>query len=414
MLTMTDARWEANRRNAQKSTGPQTVAGKEKSRQNALKHGMCAVVVRVEDESLVRERSIGVYETFKPQTAFQAWVCATIAIITIRLDRLRELEKQIRKGASWRAASFWDDDQRDEAKRLGTRLARNPEKVVTQLRRSAYGCDWLIERWSMLLSIAERAPWSVEQKSLANDLLGTPPELRGDAPGFTVDTDGQTIDTGADEAALARAMLADLKQHQERVEDADAIARQLAIADLDDFNNPNLIRVRRYERSLQNEFHRLCTLSQFESPQAAPGIKLPASIPAHFFDPPVIPNEPTPAVAPIIPNEPTLVVPPIIPNEPTITSPVVVPNEPIPPVATKVRNEPTAPEFGPGLPSTTGMDPALVALLEEGFPDPSTLDPAWCRALILERFDVDAEGRVSIPPSYGKLERSDRAGANLD
>ncbi len=439
MLSISPARLAANRRNAQKSTGPTTEAGKEASRRNALKHGMCAVTVRVEDEVLVRERAIGVYETFKPQTAFQAWVCATIAIITIRLDRLRDLEKQIRKGASWRAASFWDDDQRDEASRVGARLARNPAKVVSLLRRSVAGCDWLIERWSMLLSVAQRTAWTDDQKGLANDLLGTPPELRVDAPGFTVATDGQTLDTGADEVALALAMLADLKLHQERVDDADAIARQLAMADLDDFNNPNLVRCRRYERSLQNEFHRLCTLSQFESPQAAPGLKFPASIPAHFFDPPLTPNEPTivtPAIVlneaiaatpPVIPNEPIVVVapvvrnepiiaaiPPVVRNEPTVANAPGIRNEPTVAVAPVVRNEPTFPSFGLGLPPTTGMDPALVALLEDGFPDADSLDPAWCRELIMRTFDVDAEGRVSIPPSYGKIPRTDQPGTGPD
>jgi hypothetical protein len=36
------ARAEANRRNAEKSTGPKTADGKAKSRFNALKHGMTA------------------------------------------------------------------------------------------------------------------------------------------------------------------------------------------------------------------------------------------------------------------------------------------------------------------------------------------------------------------------------------
>jgi hypothetical protein len=37
--TMTPARLEANRRNAQKSTGPRTARGKAQSRMSGLKHG---------------------------------------------------------------------------------------------------------------------------------------------------------------------------------------------------------------------------------------------------------------------------------------------------------------------------------------------------------------------------------------
>ncbi len=397
MLPITPARLAANQRNAQLSTGPRTEAGKSITRANALKHGMCAVTVSVENEAIVRERAIGVHQTFQPQTAFQAWVCTMSAIITVRLDRLRDLEKQIRKGAAWRAGSCWDDDQRDEAKRLGARLARKPEQVVSQLRRTPHGCDWLIERWAMLLSVADRGLWTVEQQALANDLLETPHELRGDAPGFTVDADGRTLDDGGDEAALARAQLAELKLLQERVEDADAIARQLAIADLDDFNNPKLMRCRRYERSLQNEFHRLCTLSQFESPQAAPDLKFPASIPAHFFDPPPIPTEASTPIAPEIPNEPIPPVPAAIPNEPIGSVPPIAQNEPTPPVAPRRRNEPIAAGFGLDLPSTAGMDPALVALLEADLPDPNSLDPAWCREFIEARLGRDASGQLCMP-----------------
>jgi len=33
---------DANRANAQESTGPKTAKGKEQSRKNAIKHGLCA------------------------------------------------------------------------------------------------------------------------------------------------------------------------------------------------------------------------------------------------------------------------------------------------------------------------------------------------------------------------------------
>ena len=43
---------EANRRNACKSTGPTTDAGKERSRRNAVRHGLTAetVITTLEDE----------------------------------------------------------------------------------------------------------------------------------------------------------------------------------------------------------------------------------------------------------------------------------------------------------------------------------------------------------------------------
>jgi hypothetical protein len=47
----TKAQIEANRRNAQSSTGPVTDAGKAKVRQNALRHGLCAGIPQMSDES---------------------------------------------------------------------------------------------------------------------------------------------------------------------------------------------------------------------------------------------------------------------------------------------------------------------------------------------------------------------------
>jgi hypothetical protein len=52
------AKIEANRRNAQKSTGPKTAEGKDKVRLNALKHGLTAatVVLPHEDAEAYQER----------------------------------------------------------------------------------------------------------------------------------------------------------------------------------------------------------------------------------------------------------------------------------------------------------------------------------------------------------------------
>jgi hypothetical protein len=55
---------EANRRNAQKSTGPTTVDGKQRSRINALRHGLTAETV------------IGVLESAEDYVAFESAVMA--------------------------------------------------------------------------------------------------------------------------------------------------------------------------------------------------------------------------------------------------------------------------------------------------------------------------------------------------
>ena len=46
MSIISEEKREANRANAQKSTGPRSAAGKLASRLNALKHGLCAEQAR--------------------------------------------------------------------------------------------------------------------------------------------------------------------------------------------------------------------------------------------------------------------------------------------------------------------------------------------------------------------------------
>ena len=55
---------QANRRNALRSTGPTTEAGKERSRRNAVRHGLCAETV------------IGGIEPIEDYRAFEAAVIA--------------------------------------------------------------------------------------------------------------------------------------------------------------------------------------------------------------------------------------------------------------------------------------------------------------------------------------------------
>ena len=272
-MIVSDARREANRRNALKSTGPKTDAGKEAVRRNALKHGLTAVVVAVEDEeAAVAGRLPGVEEMLRPRNSWQAWVVEEIARVSVRLDRLGRVERQVRAEGAWRALSFWEDDQRQEVERVAARLAGNPGKVVGWLRRSPRGCDWLIERWAMLASVADRHPWTDDQKRLAYDLLRTPLEVREDAPGRMIDAEGFGVGPDRSEAEVARGAVADLEAQRDRVIEADEVARSLAQADLNDLGNRDLVRLRRYEQTLRAQLRWYFDLARHQSPQAVPDL----------------------------------------------------------------------------------------------------------------------------------------------
>jgi hypothetical protein len=65
---------EANRRNALMSTGPQTEAGKKRSRGNAVRHGLTAetVIVGLEDAEDYKAFELSVTSDFDVQTAVRA------------------------------------------------------------------------------------------------------------------------------------------------------------------------------------------------------------------------------------------------------------------------------------------------------------------------------------------------------
>src|SRR6185312_10137115 len=194
-MIVSQARIEANRRNALRSTGPRTVEGKERSRANALKHGLCSSVVVPEDLELVRGRSDEWFEALRPQNTFHVWLVSEISLVSLRIDRSERMERRLRDKIALRAEVTWEDDRRLEVEILGGMLARKPAETVETLRRTPQGCEWLMSRWAMLAHAADvDRSWDEEQMSLAFDLLATPQTFRrGKKPGVSLDLDGNVI-----------------------------------------------------------------------------------------------------------------------------------------------------------------------------------------------------------------------------
>jgi hypothetical protein len=85
---------EANRRNAQHSSGPRSEAGKKTSSLNALRHGLTARVVVLPSEDLAAYRKFsGEYLASLAPDTFPERQCAQTIIDTQwRLNRVRALE----------------------------------------------------------------------------------------------------------------------------------------------------------------------------------------------------------------------------------------------------------------------------------------------------------------------------------
>ena len=88
---------EANRRNARKSTGPNTQEGKDAVRLNALKHGLLSqeVLLPGEDEAALRELSERVSSELRPVGELEDLLAEQIIAAFWRLRRLRRVEAGI-------------------------------------------------------------------------------------------------------------------------------------------------------------------------------------------------------------------------------------------------------------------------------------------------------------------------------
>jgi hypothetical protein len=85
---------EANRRNAQQSSGPRTEAGKKTSSLNALRHGLTArvVVLPSEDLAAYRKFSDEFLASLAPETFAESQFAQTIIDTQWRLNRVRAIE----------------------------------------------------------------------------------------------------------------------------------------------------------------------------------------------------------------------------------------------------------------------------------------------------------------------------------
>ena len=88
----------ANRRNARRSTGPKTAAGKAASSANALRHGLAAaraVVLPDEDADAYERLRQGVIADLDPAGALQEALAQRIVVLLWRLDRAARLEAEL-------------------------------------------------------------------------------------------------------------------------------------------------------------------------------------------------------------------------------------------------------------------------------------------------------------------------------
>ena len=151
-MPSSEARISANRANALRSTGPKTAEGKERSRQNAVKHGLTGngIALPDEDGAVVEERFDSLREQFDPRTPMGGILVKRVAMLSVRLDRSYRREAGATAARVLGAGDAFDDARKAEAENLLRRIAAEPVTNHRRLMATPEGVDALIQEWEKM------------------------------------------------------------------------------------------------------------------------------------------------------------------------------------------------------------------------------------------------------------------------
>jgi hypothetical protein len=124
----TPAQILANRTNSQRSAGPQTEAGKERSSQNSFKHGLTSskIVLPGENPAEYDAFRAGILEQYQPANAIEQILVEELSAAGWRLNRSRAVETEVLKKLMGDAA--------DSSVGLATVFVEKPKEFNRLLR----------------------------------------------------------------------------------------------------------------------------------------------------------------------------------------------------------------------------------------------------------------------------------------
>ncbi len=321
-MAITEKQRETARINGARSQGPTSAAGKERSRRNALKHGLAGDGV-VLPEELAREvrDEIAVFEArHRPADAYERRLLERAALASVRSIRLQKALLTRDERRLQDAVKHWDEARDDRLVALVACLESDPEASIRLLKRFAEGCDYLADVWSELGDRLVRVGyWDRSHALRVLRLLGMPEPPNPHSPEWQVTTwkailalqfvrDPESVrrqlswDAGLErlqswlpDPAVARAMLDDLiaEHHDELATLGDhlwqhhdapdrAAARDLAFFD----PSPEAARLHRYLNDAERTRRlSLAELDRGRTPAPAPG-RRPAPPPDRPLFPP--------------------------------------------------------------------------------------------------------------------------------
>jgi len=289
---------KANRRNAQKSTGPKTTEGKELTKYNALKHGLLAreIVIKTGEGVESQEEFDALLVNFKTQLApegtLEEVLAEKIAVAYWRLrrayryevglirDELDTVSDDFYGETDWRGESENKTEEKINeevrSEKGMVRYWRTDKRNLKRMHKEGVPLeeiyDWQ-ENWNIL---AEKLSLALEGQELGDESL-QPPQLRkilNDRLRMTDDLIWQGLIRASDERAEHhKGRIESLEKEKEHNELRLQVLKRLGSIP----RKNELDRLLRYEAAIERQFYR--ALNQLERIQRLRlGDKIPAPL----------------------------------------------------------------------------------------------------------------------------------------
>ena len=243
MATLSEARINANRLNALRSTGPKSPEGKAIARRNALTHGLTGrgVVVPGEDASEVDRRMTQlVGQLAGDGLAASTLLAERVAILSVRLERSVRHESAMTSDRIRQADTDFVAGRQAEARRL---FDAGPAQRAELLERPE-GVELVLEKLGKLRGLAVDGHWTeTEGRELARCF--------GMSDGQAGEESGSNVDRIDDEIARLEAHHATLDLGAV-ASDRAAAADRVLIGD-----DPATLRARKYEAATERALFRI-------------------------------------------------------------------------------------------------------------------------------------------------------------